>query len=201
MHKGFNRVYQFHISLDVIKPVIWRRIQVPENYSFWDLHVAIQDAMGWEDYHLHQFDIINPKTGKLAYIGLPDDEFFDENRPILAGWETNMSDYFIKPQTTGRYEYDFGDGWAHKIELEEILSLGSDIKYPHCIDGRRACPPEDCGGFPGYERLLEIIKDPKNEEFESMMAWLGGGYDPEKFSPKVRFSNPKTRLRRLLKAT
>ncbi len=200
MDKGFNRVYQFHISLDVIRPAIWRRVQVPENYSFWDFHVAIQDAMGWEDCHLHQFDIANPTTGKLEYVGIPDDEFLDETRPVLADWETSISDYFVKPKIACRYEYDFGDSWSHEVKLEEILDLGSDVKYPHCIDGRRACPPEDCGGFPGYERLLEIIKDPEDGEFESMMEWLGGSYNPEKFSTKVRFSNPKTRLRNLLKA-
>jgi len=79
------------------------------------------------------------------------------------------------------YEYDFGDGWTHNIVLEDILEKVKNTFYPVCIDGKRACPPEDCGGFPGYMNLLEVISDPKHEEYEDIVEWLGEEFDPEEF--------------------
>lgn len=79
------------------------------------------------------------------------------------------------------YEYDFGDGWEHKIRIEKILPAEKGKRYPVCLAGKRACPPEDCGGPPGYERLLEVLRDPKHEEYEETLEWLGGPFDPEAF--------------------
>ena len=194
MKKTFNQVYQFKIALMYIKPSIRRRIQIPEDYSFWDLHVAIQDAMGWSDSHLHQFTVADPKTGMTAEIGIPDENGFSEG--TLAGWKNSIAKYFSAQNSKARYEYDFGDGWAHIITLEKILPRDENFKYPICIDGKRACPPEDCGGFPGYEDLLEIIKNPDHEEYEEWMEWLGGEYNPEAFDPQnVHFDDPKQRLK------
>ena len=193
MKKSFDQVYQFKIALMYIKPSIWRRIQVPENYSFWDLHVAIQDAMGWYDSHLHQFTMTDPKAGMTAEIGIPDEDGFSEG--ILAGWKNSIAKYFSSQNSQARYEYDFGDGWGHIITLEKILPRDENVSYPICIDGKRACPPEDCGGFSGYEDLLEIIKNPDHEEYEEWMEWLGGEYDPEAFDPQnIDFDDPKQRL-------
>src|SRR5437762_7386745 len=88
-----EHVCQFLIVLPNTDPLVWRRIQVPESYSFWDLHVAIQDAMGWKDYHLHEFIVIDSKTGRTTRIGIPDDEMPDE-RPCLAGWKITIARFF-----------------------------------------------------------------------------------------------------------
>jgi len=190
-----NQTLQFKVTLMGIEPEVWRRIVVPRNYSFWDLHVAIQDAMGWLDYHLHAFRMQNSETGEVHQIGIPDDSFEDA-APVLAGWEVPISGYFREPGDRAFYEYDFGDGWEHEVVLEEIGSPIPRKRYPMCVNGARACPPEDCGGVPGYEELLEVLRDPTHEEHESMLEWVGGKYDPAAFSPKkVRFDDPKKRWR------
>ncbi len=191
---AYKNVYQFKITLQDISPAIWRRIQVPENYTIWDLHVAIQDSMGWTDSHLHAFRIKNPDTGEIEEIGIPDDSEFAEF-PMLAGWEEDMADWFSEENNKANYNYDFGDNWNHDLVLEKILPKDAKVKYPICMEGERACPPEDCGSVPGYESLLEVIKNPDDEEYEDMMTWLGGRYDPDAFvTNKVKFDNPKKRL-------
>ena len=180
--------------MEDIKPKIWRRIQVPENYSFWDLHVAIQDAMGWLDCHLHQFHVRNTKLCEPEFIGIPD-ESEDYDIPTLAGWKVFIADHFSLKNKKMLYEYDFGDRWDHDISLEKILPKGSEIKYPICIAGERACPPEDCGGSYGYENFLKIIKDPLHEKYKKMINWSSGHFDPELFNPsEVIFCDPKSRL-------
>lgn len=184
----YKRIYQFKITLEDISPPIWRRIQVPETYSFWDLHVAIQDAMGWWDSHLHAF-----RFKGQPEIGIPVGEF-PEQGEVLAGWQIQIDEYFRRVGDSVRYEYDFGDGWNHEVLLEGILLKEKGKRYPRCIDGERACPPEDCGGPLGYYELLEIISDPHHEEHEETMVWLGGKYNPERFNPKnVKFDNPHER--------
>jgi len=191
-----NRVYQFKIQLKEISPLIWRRILVPENYSFWDLHVAIQDSMGWLDYHLHLFRIRRKHAHSITLIGIPDEDRFEDDPEITAGWEVSISDFFYDVGTTFDYEYDFGDSWEHEIIHEGILLKEKGTKYPVCIGAARACPPEDCGGVPGYYRMLDIISDPNHEEYEEMITWLGKKYDPEQFvSSEVKFDNPKKRWR------
>lgn len=192
-----EQVYQFKVTLKDIEPKIWRRIQVPEKYSFWDLHVAIQDSMGWTDSHMHQFKLMDSGSNREIYIGIPcDEEIYDGDLPtVLAGWEKFISDYFsIKNKSHCYYEYDFGDSWTHKIKLEEILPAVPGCKYPICLAGERACPPEDCGGICGYESFLEVIGNPKHEDHQDMLDWVGGKFNPEKFDPtKIRFDNPKKR--------
>ena len=191
MKKEFEKVYQFKITLKRSKPPIWRRIQVPETYTFWDLHVAIQDVMGWEDYHLHEFEIMDPTTKRIVRIGFPDNEFGME---ILPGWKQKISDYFTLENKKSNYTYDFGDDWEHIVLLEKILPCEKNIKYPRCIDGKRACPPEDCGGIWGYEELLEAIKDPNHEQHKEMKEWIGKDFDPEYFNPsKINFDDPEKR--------
>ncbi|HID95704.1 MAG TPA: plasmid pRiA4b ORF-3 family protein [Candidatus Latescibacteria bacterium] len=191
MKKKFNQVYQFKITLCGIRPPIWRRIQVPETYTFWDLHVAIQDVMGWADYHLHEFEMASPKNREKVRIGIPEGDF---DREVLPGWEPKIADYFTQENKSADYVYDFGDDWEHKIELEKILPREKNVEYPICIKGKRACPPEDCGGIGGYYNLLEIIRDPNHEGYEEMIEWLGGEFDPEHFDVKgVSFDDPDKR--------
>ena len=188
------QVFQFKVALLEIEPPIWRTIQVPATYSFWDLHVAIQDAMGWLDYHLHLFRMSRPGTGEVVRIGIPDDDPFEGDEPVLPGWDVPMASYFPRPGVVARYDYDFGDGWEHEVTLEAIVPRQKGKKYPLCLGGARAGPPEDCGGGGGYENLLAVISDPRHEDHESMLQWLGGRFDPEKFDPKkVKFDDPAKR--------
>jgi len=196
MKKKYNQVYQFRITLKGIKPPIWRRIQVPETYTFWELHLAIQNAMGWTDYHLHEFELMNPETGLKLLIGTPNEDFADEVLPEL---NQNIADYFSMENQSAVYTYDFGDSWEHKIQLEKILPREKGVEYPICIKGKRACPPEDCGGTWGYEELLAIIKDSKHEEYEEMLEWLGGEFDPEHFDvEEISFYDPGKYLKKVL---
>ena len=192
-------VYQFKITLKDTKPPIWRRIQVPSTYTFWDLHVAIQDAMDWQDYHLHEFRV-QSKTGETLMLGIPSDEDFGMyEESVLPCWEHKISTYAEKIPSSFVYIYDFGDDWLHKIDLEKILPAEPGVTYPQCIKGKRASPPEDCGGPWGYLYLLEKLADPNHEEYEEMKEWVesqkGEPFDPEEFDPKeVFFDDPKTRF-------
>ncbi|NKC02213.1 MAG: plasmid pRiA4b ORF-3 family protein [Pseudomonadales bacterium] len=192
-------IYQFKVTLTSVSPPVWRTIQVPADYSFWDLHVAIQDAMGWLDYHLHLFVFELPRKKRLN-IGIPDDEY--DEPPTSAGWEISIGDFYRTPGDLAVYEYDFGDGWTHELILEGIFLRDDAVRYPKCIAGERACPPEDCGGVTGYEQLLVILDDPSNEEYEDMKHWLTGHaknywpYKPDDFKPrKVKFDDPHVRWR------
>ncbi|MBD3285573.1 plasmid pRiA4b ORF-3 family protein [candidate division WOR-3 bacterium] len=191
-----EQIYQFKITLKDIKPPIWRRILIPANSTFWELHVAIQDAMGWTDTHLHEFEVKGPDSGDTHRIGIPDDEF---GRETLPGWKVKTAKYCPTIGTSVDYMYDFGDGWEHKIKLEKILPREEGADYPDCIAGERACPPEDCGGPDEYVELLEAISDENHEEHEEMLEWLGGGFDPEAFDPNaVTFTDAEERLKFIL---
>ena len=192
-----NLIYQFRVELLDIEPAIWRRIQVPAEYSFWDLHVAIQDAMGWLDYHLHLFRMKKPRGRKVIAIGIPDQDF---DKDVLPGWRVPISEYFSEPGAAAEYTYDFGDDWHHRILLEGVLLREPSVAYPVCTAGERACPPEDCGSIPGYLRLLEVLSNPDDEEYDDMNAWLEGHaknyfpYRPEHFDPaEVAFWDPAKR--------
>lgn len=135
--------FQFLVILVGTNPLVWRRILVGDDVSFWDFHVAIQDAMGWEDYHLHEFRLVDPRTGRQIRIGIPDEEF-PEDRPCLAGWKVPVSDYFsweaVAKGLPARYVYDFGDDWHHLVILEDVVPRGAR-RYPRCVAGAGACPP------------------------------------------------------------
>lgn len=191
-----NTAHRFHIQLEGIDPPVWRRIRVPSSYSFWDLHVAIQDAMGWLDYHLHLFQIRNPETGELESIGIPDDEPFPDELPCLAGWDVHIASCFDKEGDAASYQYDFGDDWRHTVTLEGIDTIRKGELGLSCLGGDRRCPPEDCGGIHGYAEMLEVIADVTHPDHEGMLEWLGGAYDPKAFSASdVEFDNPTVRWR------
>ena len=193
MKKKYTQVYQFKITLKGIKPPIWRRIQVPETYTFWELHLAIQNAMSWTVCHLHEFELVNPETGLKQFIGTQNEDFGDE---VLPESNKKIADYFSMENQSAVYTYDFGDNWEHKIQLEKIVPREKGVKYPICMKGKRACPPEDCGGIWGYAELLEIIRNPKHDEYEEMLEWLGGEFDPEYFDvEEVSFYDPDKYLK------
>lgn len=164
-------LYQLKITLVGSKPPIWRRLIVKDNTRLDHMHSIIQIAMGWFDCHLHQYIANN------LYIGIPDTDFSmeleNERKFYLNDIISNQKDKFV-------YEYDFGDGWEHKVVLEEILPLNFSDS-PFVIKGKKACPPEDCGGIWGYYNFLEAILEPTHEEHEAMLEWFGGEFDPDKF--------------------
>jgi hypothetical protein len=194
--KSPRRVLQILVVLPGTDPLVWRRIQVPARYSFWDLHVAIQDAMGWEDRHLHEFEIVDPRAGAVVRIGIPDDEMPDE-RPCLASWTVPIADH-LGGNDDGpvRYTYDFGDDWKHLLACEDVVEAGRG-RYPRCLAGAGACPPEDVGGRHGYNEFVAAIADPNHPERDAMLEWVGRPFDPYAFDAAgVTFDDPKKRWRR-----
>ncbi len=192
-------VHQFLIVLTGTNPLVWRRIQVPERYSFWDLHVAIQDAMGWLDYHLHEFRLLDASENQVVSIGIPDDED-PADRPVLPGWEVRLSRFFERRAwhaPPAMYAYDFGDDWEHVVVHEGIEGADESVTYPRCVAGARRCPPEDCGGVHGYAEFLRTVANPRHPEHQSTLQWAGGEYDPDSFEPAaVVFDNPRQRWKR-----
>ncbi|MBN2523562.1 MAG: plasmid pRiA4b ORF-3 family protein [Bacteroidales bacterium] len=186
-----NVVLQFKIELSEIRPLIWRRIQIPSFYNFWDLHVAIQDSMGWLDYHLHYFEIKGKGKRKTERIGIPDFDLISEDFEIEAGWEIPVMAFFNDLGVTAKYLFDFGDSWWHTILLEGYLLKDDKIRYPICLDGERSCPPEDCGGVSGYYEMLKVLCDPNDEEHEEMKTWVGKKWNADYFDKeKIKFDDP-----------
>jgi hypothetical protein len=168
-------LFQLKITLKWSKPPIWRRVVARADMPLDRLHSLLQIAMGWTNSHLHQFIL-----GR-AFYGQPDPqsaglgcEMLNEKRYTAADLAPAAKKKFI-------YEYDFGDGWQHEVKLEKILPPDLAFKHPVCLAGENACPPEDCGGIPGYYNLLEILADPKHPEHADMKEWIGGEWDAESF--------------------
>lgn len=168
------KIYQFKVTLRHIEPPIWRRFQVEDNMTFEDLHYVIQIVMGWEMSHLYAFNI-NKQTITDS------DSLMEMGEDGLEAEETELNELIKKEKTTFRYTYDFGDDWQHELVLEKILAPDPAMTYPVCLEGARACPPEDCGGLPGYMEILETLKKPKSKAYKELMEWLDDEYDPELF--------------------
>jgi hypothetical protein len=176
-----GKTYQLKIELEGVSPPIWRRVLVPGDISLGRLHAVIQLVMGWENAHLHQFiidkEFYSDPTFKLNEDGGAQ-RVLNEKKTLLRDIATRAGKVFV-------YEYDFGDSWTHRIKAEKILeqepSTGGVVQ---CIDGERACPPEDCGGVWGYADLLKALKSPKHPEHESTLEWVGEEFDPEAFNPE-----------------
>lgn len=168
---GATRIVQLKISLAHISPPIWRRVLVPETMTLGDLHEVIQIAMGWTNSHLHEFQVHGVSYGEpdLEY-----DDMYDE-------WDIRLSDLALREKLRLKYTYDFGDDWEHNVVVEKFLPVDKTVQYPVCIKGKRACPPEDCGGPWGYAGFLDAIGDPNNPEHDEMIEWIGEDFDPEEF--------------------
>jgi hypothetical protein len=174
-----ERVYQFRITLLEANPLIWRRIQV-KNCTLDKLHEHVQMAMGWTNSHPHHFRIGMHLYGDPM---LMQENFADLN----YGDSTSTKISEILPRTGRRfrfgYKYDFGDDWRHDIVFEGCLRAERGKRYPVCVEGARACPPEDVGGVWGYAEFLEAIADPGHERHDEFSEWIGGSFDPEAFDP------------------
>jgi hypothetical protein len=165
-------VYQIKVTLKGSKPPIWRRMQVTSTTTLVQLHRILQCVMGWEGYHLYQFFIGGIAYGDPVMLGELDAE---DARTMTLGTIVRSEHFkFI-------YEYDFGDSWEHELLIEKMLPLEEGKRYPICLTGKRACPPEDCGGIWGYAGFLEAIHDPQHPEHEEMLEWVSGEFDPDAF--------------------
>ncbi len=166
-----TQIYQLKVTLKDIRPPVWRRVQVASDIKLGKLHRIIQDAMGWTDSHLHAFNI-----GGENY-GIPDPDFESD---IHSECNVKLND-IAQAGDRVSYEYDFGDGWRHEILVGKELPVEPGMHYPRCLTGKRVCPPEDCGGVWGYQNPLNILANPKREEYGETLEWLGGECDPETF--------------------
>ena len=167
-----QRALPLKVTLLEVEPVVWRRFAVPSTVTLPRLHGVLQAVMGWSNCHLHQF-----RFGDACYGPTDPDwpsEMIEERGQRLGKLLHEAGGSFL-------YEYDFGDGWTHGVELAEDVDVAALAGLPTCIDGANACPPEDCGGSWGYEEFLAAIGDPKHEDHESLMEWIGGEFDPGAF--------------------
>jgi hypothetical protein len=164
-------VFQLHVSLLDVEPLVWRRILVPGSARLSTLHVVLQAAMGWENAHLHAFHIGAARYGP-CFDDYPSDEIDERKVSVVQA---------LKGQERLRYEYDFGDSWEHDVVVEATSVTPTALKFAVCLDGRNACPPEDCGGAGGYQAMLEALADPARGERDEYLEWLGGDFDPSAF--------------------
>ena len=169
-----NTQYTLKISLLEISPPIWRRLVVPSNITLPPLHKVLQVAMGWKNYHMHSFvvgeTLYSDETMVEMSMGMP----VVNERGVLLSDIVQKTPHFV-------YEYDFGDGWQHGIEIEATTPNPENDRTVVCLDGGRAGPPEDSGGPWGYQRILDILKDPKHPDRADTKAWLPARFNPEAF--------------------
>lgn len=165
-----SKIYLFKIKINHGHKVpIWRMVEVPATYSFYDLHVAIQDSMGWMDYHLHKFIIQNPVNNRMVHIGIPDDWM---SKSIIPEKTAPIANFFSLSNKTCKYEYDFASPWNFLIALEKIIPIEPNVKYPRCVGGNCSSPPEDCPADPSDMSWVAKPFDYLNIEFrDPVEAW------------------------------
>lgn len=166
--------YQLRISLLNTDPLVWRQILVPRDILLSHLHSVIQNVMGWDDDHLHEYVI-----GKKHYAKPGRDRFGFREPPVNE--EIVRLNGVAKPNAKFSYIYDFGDNWIHEINIESEIQGSSVNRIAQCIQGANACPPEDCGGVFGYSNMLSILRDLNHEEYKHIREWVGEEFDPCKF--------------------
>ena len=177
-HEPSQLALQVRITFDGIDPPIWRQLLLPKDLNFAQLHEVIQAAFGWTDSHLHQFVV-----GGLV-VGAPefDADGFSEHQTFEATTVFLRDlDLYSIPSPRILYLYDFGDGWRHWIDIEDVVPKKADEKYPVIIGGARHCPPEDVGGTGGYEEFLDAWRDPEHSDHKRMRQWAGKNFSPEAF--------------------
>lgn len=178
-------IYEIKVTLHDSQPPVWRRIQVRSDITLAKLHRILQCVMGWEDAHLHQFVV------QGQFYGIADRE--EELRKTNDERKYRLSDIVPGEGSKFQYDYDFGDNWEHVLKVEKALPPDEGVRYPICLEGARACPPEDVGGIPGYENFLQALNNPGHPEHDEYLEWIGGDFDPEAFDR----TQVNQRLRRL----
>jgi hypothetical protein len=167
-----DTVHQLKITLRSVKPPVWRRIVVRSDKTLGELAPILEAAMGWLGGHLHVFDVDG------TWYGTPDPDW---GRDDLDERKFRVRDVLPEVGSKLRWDYDFGDGWEHNVVVEEIIAAEPGVEYPICLAGRRACPPEDCGGPWGYADLLNALADPAHPDHEGMREWAPLNFDPARF--------------------
>jgi hypothetical protein len=175
-------VFELKVALRHIQPPIWRQLLIYGSTSLHGLHEAIQEAFGWENYHLYAFQL-----GSRRFESPAQEEATGEDSTEIL-----LMDLDLKPRTKLTYLYDFGDDWHHDIEVIDVRKHEDGMEYPFCTDGARAGPPEDCGGPFAYQELLEILADAKHPEHRERREWAGPHFHPEVFD--IRTTNRVLRL-------
>ncbi len=168
--------YQLHIQLCDIKPAIWRRVIVADAITLAQLHRTIQAVMGWENRHRYAFDIAGQR------YGTPDADWPED--PTMDARRYSLGQLLQGEPLPIRYTYDFGDAWLHRVKIEAVTPLGSPQvleSLPLCMGGRNACPPEDCGGAPGFADLVQALEDPSHPQHQEITALYQGAYQPKQF--------------------
>jgi hypothetical protein len=172
-----QKIYQLKVTLLGTDPPIWRRVLVPPDMTLAKLHNVLQIAMGWDDEHMHEF-----RSGQRRF-GRPEPAEPFMSTPRVESERTVVLSAVLQGAGAKMiYTYDFGDSWEHSILLEKQLVAEPHITYPVCTDGQFACPPEDCGGIPGYYDLLDALADPGHLRHEDSCDWIGGDFNPQEFS-------------------
>ena len=169
-----GEIYEINVALRDSQPSIWRRIQVRSDITLAKLHSVLQCVMGWENVHLHEFVIQGER------YSAPGEEYVGTHR-TKGERKYKLRDVVSNEGSQFAYNYDFGDYWQHVLVIEKILPPQEGARYPACLAGARACPPEDVGGIPGYENFLQAMRDPKHPEHKKLLEWIGGTFDPEAF--------------------
>ena len=177
--KARDVVFQFRIDLVQSQPLIWRRALVTADSTLEMLHMVIQMSLGWQDEHLHQFEIRGGRFGEPTPSGL---HAWLAPVTVTDESEVRLVELALTPGTRFRYTYDFGDNWNHELELEAILERDPTAQYPACTEAVGAGPPEDVGGLWGYYDMLEALADANHEDHWRYADWIGGEgeWDPER---------------------
>jgi hypothetical protein len=162
---------QLRIELRGVKPLVWRRVIVPQNITLAKLHAIFQRTMGWTNSHLHEFTIAQHR------YGMPDPEW-EFGEPVADERRVRLKPLLEEGARRFTYLYDFGDSWEHVVKVEDLLPAEPDSAPIVCIAGENGCPPEDVGGVPGYEEFLLALSDSTHEEHENMRTWIGYPFDP-----------------------
>ena len=188
--KPKEQIYVLKITLRDTHPPVWRRVQVPNSFTFAQLHTVIQEAMdGWADYHLHGFAVYYGRGGPVVRISGKNE--FDYENDDLDENTVKLWEIFSTTKTV-EYTYDFGDNWEHIIKLEDTIDPVKGQVYPKITSGKMCCPPEDVGSIPGYYNLIKVMEGPDCEEKKELLEWLGYKFDAKKFNIKdVEFSIQK----------
>lgn len=186
--------HQFLAVVVESDPLIWRRIQVAHTATWWDLHVALQDAFAWEDMHLHEFDLGPGKAEGRLRVGLP-----FEDAGMIRGWERKVTADADAGLRTCLYHYDFGDDWQVALAYEGRVPPQVPFRWSRCVAGAQAAPLEDSGGVYNYQEMLAARLDARHPGHDDAREWLPDGFDPAHFTPdEVRESDPRRRLKALL---
>jgi hypothetical protein len=175
MRQAVNKsdILQIKITLLDVEPPVWRRVLVPTSLPLRRLHETIQAAMGWLNQHLHEFRI-----GERRF-GVPDPEDEVSGSTLANDSLVKLSSLVEQGIDRFHYVYDFGDDWRHEVVIENIRPGEPGIDYPAFVEGARRCPPEDCGGPPGFQEFLEAVTNPAHPEHAVTLDWNGEPYDPD----------------------